>query len=36
MGTDGNKRPGFNTWVSMIGQGSNTSQELVIDGEKNN
>jgi N-acetylglucosamine-6-sulfatase len=32
MGTDGTKRPGFNTWVSMIGQGANTDPELIIGG----
>jgi N-acetylglucosamine-6-sulfatase len=34
MGNDGTPRPGFNTWVSMLGQGSNTDPELNVDGER--
>jgi N-acetylglucosamine-6-sulfatase len=33
MGTDGSRRPGFDTWFSLIGQGVNMNPE-VIDGEE--
>ena len=29
MGTDGTRRPGFDTWVSLIGQGVNMNPEII-------
>ena len=34
MGTDGTPRPGFDTWVSLIGQGTNTDPEVYVGGER--
>ena len=34
MGTDGTPRPGFDTWVSLIGQGTNTDPELFVGSER--
>jgi len=33
MGTDGTPRPGFDTWVSLIGQGTNRDPELYVGSE---
>ncbi len=34
MGTDGTPRPGFDTWVSLIGQGTNTDPEVYVGSER--
>ena len=34
MGTDGTPRPGFDTWVSLIGQGTNTDPEVYVGNER--
>lgn len=34
MGTDGTPRPGFDTWVSLIGQGTNTDPEVYVGAER--
>ena len=34
MGTDGTPRPGFDTWVSLIGQGTNTNPEVYVGNER--
>ncbi len=34
MGTDGTPRPGFDTWVSLIGQGANTDPEVYVGDER--
>ena len=33
MGTDGTPRPGFDTWVSLIGQGTNRDPEVYVGSE---
>lgn len=33
MGTDGTPRPGFDTWVSLIGQGTNRNPEVYVSSE---
>jgi N-acetylglucosamine-6-sulfatase len=30
MGSDGSRRPGFDTWVSLIGQGVNVNPEIIV------
>jgi len=30
MGTDGSRRPGFDSWVSLIGQGVNMNPEIIV------
>ena len=34
MGTDGTPRPGFDTWVSLIGQGTNTDPEVYVGSQR--
>ena len=34
MGTDGTPRPGFDTWVSLIGQGTNRDPEVYVGSER--